>query len=296
LELLSLSLVKDKNWPADVVLVWKHDADTRPYTAFAPGEEKGWGDVEKSSADQQKQSIEVCHDGKDNYCATKSGETWKASGNDAFFKMMLAVRAGVSVDAVSEKQAAEFRKELAVSILEQRSMLGAVWQEGLQEPLKLDSTSAVTDAKNMTISVSGAPISVERNPRWINPETRPACKYSPVKVSDLPHKDAIESTRGEAMKSMQAVLDNRIDTCRELSMDRGTPSSGSWFSFIRGPQLHEPHLNKSTVPALVISGGSADKLMADLGKDYSLAWHPKNMTTERGTHAEPVYLLVHRLD
>lgn len=162
--------------------------------------------------------------------------------------------------------------------------------------MKLDSAGAVTAAKNMTNSVSGAPISVERNPRWINPETRPACKYSPVKVSDLPPKDAIKSTREEAMKSMQAVLDNRIHACRELSMDRGTPSAGSWLSFISGPQLHEPHLNKGTVPALVISGGSASKLTVDLGKDYSLAWHPKNMTNERGTHAEPVYLLVHRLD
>lgn len=127
LELLSLALVKDKNWPADVALVWKHDADSRPYTAFAPGEEKGWGDVEKLSADQKKQNIEVCHDGKDTYSATKSGETWKASGDDAFFKIMLAVRTGVSVDAVSDKQAAEFRKELAGSSLEQRAMLGALW-------------------------------------------------------------------------------------------------------------------------------------------------------------------------
>lgn len=293
LELLSLTLVNGKDWPTDVALAWKHDADTRPYTAFVPGEEKCWIDVEKLSGDRQKQRIEICHDGKDNYAATKSGETWKASGEDAFFKIMLAVRAGVSIDAISDKQANELRKELADCALEQRALLGALWQEGLKEPLKLDSASAVATAKNR---VNDAPISLERNPRWINPQTRPACKYSPVKIADLAHKDAMNSTREEAMKSMQAVLDNRIDTCRELSMDRAIPGSGSWFSFIRGPQLHEPHLNKGTVPALVISGGSASKLTADLSKDYSLAWHPKNMTHSQGTHAEPVYLLVHRLD
>lgn len=162
--------------------------------------------------------------------------------------------------------------------------------------MKLDGALAVTTPKSITNSMTGAPISVERNPRWINPETRPTCKFSPVKVGDLPHKDAMKSTREEAIKSMRAVLDNRIDTCREPSMDRGIPSAGSWFSFIRGPQLHEPLLNKDTVPALVISGGSASKLTADLSKDYSLAWHPKNMTNERGTHAEPVYRLVHKLD
>lgn len=293
LELLSLALVNGKDWPTDVALAWKHDDDTRPYTAFVSDEEKCWIDIEKLSWDQQKQCIEICHDGKDNYSATKSGGTWKASGEDAFFKIMAAIRAGVSVDAISDKQANELRKGLADFALEQRAMLGTLWQEGLQEPGKLDSASAIAAAKNR---VNNTPISVELNPRWINPETRPSCKYSPVKVVGLSHKDAMNSTREEAIKSMQAVLDNRLDTCRELSMDRVIPSTGSWFSFIRGPQLHEPHLNKGAVPALVISGGSASKLTADLSRDYSLAWHPKNMTNERDTHAEPVYLLVHRLD
>ncbi|AZD09557.1 hypothetical protein C4K26_4163 [Pseudomonas chlororaphis] len=296
LELLSLALVKNMDWPVDVPLAWKHDADTRPYTAFVPGEGKCWVDVAMLSADQQKRSIEICHDGKDNYSASKSGEVWAASGEDAFFKTMLAVRGDVSVDAISDKQAAEFRQQLANHALEQRTVLAALWQEGLQEPVKLEGADAVTAATNIKNPVNAVPINLERNPRWINPETRPACKYSPVKIGDLPHKDAIKSTRDDAMKSMQAVLDKRIDTCRELAMDRAIPSAGSWFSFVRGPQLHEPHLNKGTVPALVISGGSANKLRADLSKDYSLAWHPKNMTNERGTHAEPVYLLVHKLD
>ncbi|MFO2463435.1 hypothetical protein OOJ96_19680 [Pseudomonas sp. 15FMM2] len=290
LELLSLALVNDKNWPADVALAWKHDTDTKPYIAFVPREEKRWIDAEKLTEGQQEHSIEICHDGQDNYSATKSGETWEASGKDAFFKVMLAISDGVSVEVISDKQAAAFRKEVANSTIEQRTMLGAQWKEGFQESLKLDSASAIASDRNMAHSMSGAPITVERNPQWINPETRPACKYSPVKVSDLPQKNALTNIREETTKSMQAVLDNRISTCRELAMERGTPSAGSWFSFIRGAQLHQPQLNKRTVPAIVLSGGSASKLTADLSKDYSLAWHPKNMRNE------PVYLLVHKMD
>ncbi|WP_124386644.1 hypothetical protein [Pseudomonas sp. R5-89-07] len=107
--------------------------------------------------------------------------------------------------------------------------------------------------------INETPIAIERNPRWVNPETRSACKYSPVKVGDLPHDDAINSPRKASINSMRAVLDNRIDTCRELSMDRGTSRGGSWFSFLRGALRHEPHLNKETVPAVVISGGKCQQ-------------------------------------
>ena len=288
LELLSLALVKDKDWPDDVPLAWKHYANTRPCTAFSPSKKKSWVDFETLPEPHKTQSIEIHHDGKENYSATKRGETWEASGEDAFFKIMLAIKSDVIVDTISDKQATEFRRDLSKNILDQRVMLSMLWQNGLQDQIKSDGACAVVAPRNVTNNVNSIPIRLECHPRWINLETRPACKYSPVNVTELPHKDAINS--------MQAVLHNRIDTCRELAMDRGIPGNGSWFSFIRPPQLHEPHLNKSTVPALVISGGSANKLAADLSKDYSLAWHPKNMRSELDARAEPVYLLVHKLD
>ncbi|MGF6401518.1 hypothetical protein ABH905_005184 [Pseudomonas frederiksbergensis] len=287
LELLSLALVKDKDWPDGISLAWKHYANTRPSTAFSPNEEKVWVNFETLSEQHKSQSIEIYHDDKENYSATMCEKTWKASGEDAFFKIMLAIKSNVIVDTISDKQATEFRRDLSKNILDQRAMLSMLWQNG-QSHITSDSVSAVVAPSNVTSNVNNPPIRLECHPRWVNPETRPACKYSPVNVTGLPHKDAI--------KSMQAVLHNRIDTCRKLAMDRSIPGDGSWFSFIRAPQPYEPYLNKGTVPALVISGGSANKLTADLSKDYSLAWHPKNMRSEIDTRAEPVYLLVHKLD
>lgn len=280
LELLSLALVNAKDWPVDVSLAWKHNANTRPHTAFTPGEEKCWVNFETLSEEKKTQSIEIYYDGKGSYSATKCWEIWEASGEDAFFRIMLAIKSGVSVDIISNMHAAEFRKDLSKRTHDQRHKLGNLWQDGRQNH-KLDGVCAVIIPGSITNNVGSPPIKVAPNPDWVNPKTRPAWKYSPVIVS-LPDKDTI--------KSMQAVHQNRIDTCRELSMDREIPGNGGWFSFIRGPQLHEPHLHKGTVPAFVISGGSANKLAADLSKDYSLAWHPKNMMSE------PVYLLVHKQD
>lgn len=288
LELLSLALVKGERWPVDVALAWKHDASSRVHTVFIPGEEKNWTGVDALSEEQISQSIEICCDAEENYAATKGGETWKASGKDAFFKIMLAINAGVDVDVISDKQAVEFRRDLSEIILEQRVALAGLLKSCQQDQIGLEGTRAAIGPETITTNVNAVPISVVRNPDWVDLKKRPTCKYSPVIVSDLPNKGA--------MKSMQDVLSNRIEICRELSLDRGMPGDGSWFSFIRGPQLHEPHLHNGTVPAIVISGGSANKLSAELGKDYSLAWHPMNMRRELDAPAEPVYLLVHKLD
>lgn len=126
------------------------------------------------------------------------------------------------------------------------------------------------------------PIRLERNDSWINPNTRLSCKYSPVVVSKKPTDDEI--------KVMQEVLKNRINICKELAKKRKQSDQVGWFSFIRGSRSHEPSLKSDNVPVIVISGGSAKKLAAELSKDYSLAWHPMNLRNE------PLYLLVHSLD
>ncbi|MGN7738559.1 hypothetical protein ACTJKT_00980 [Pseudomonas sp. 22526] len=285
LELLSLTLVKDKDWPDDTSLSWKHYANTRPCISFSPSEGMNRVNYEALSEPHKAQSIEMHRDGKYNYSATKNGEAWEASGDDAFFKIMLAIKSDVAVDTISDKQVTEFRRELSKTILDQRVMLSMQWRNGLQDRIKSDGVFAVVSTPN---KVNSPPIRLECNPKWVNLETRPACKYSPVIVTELPNKDTISS--------LQSVLHNRVDTCRELAMDRDMPGDGSWFSFIRPLQSYEPHLDNGTVPALVISGGSANKLAADLSKDYSLAWHPKNMKRESDARAEPVYLLVHKLD
>jgi hypothetical protein len=128
----------------------------------------------------------------------------------------------------------------------------------------------------------GEPIRLEPHDAWIDLNTRPGCKYAPVVVSKKPTVGAISS--------MQEVLRRRIETCRKLGLLHKSSGGVSWFSFIRGTPKHEPHLNSNTVPAIVISGGSGKKIAVDLDKDYSLAWHPKNMLNT------PIYLLVHELD
>ncbi len=122
------------------------------------------------------------------------------------------------------------------------------------------------------------PIVVARNPEWVDPATRLACKYSPVVVAKV-------QTDG-AIGTMQAALRNRIQICQRLAGQE----RDRWFSFRRAGPFHEPHLRSSNVPVIVISGGSAKKLAQDLGTDYSLAWHPINLRNE------PLYLLVHKLD
>ncbi|WP_144424934.1 hypothetical protein [Pseudomonas trivialis] len=152
-----------------------------------------------------------------------------------------------------------------------------------------DNVNTGTVLETLSSVIDNAPIRLKPNPRWVNQQTRLACKYSPVKVPESGDKDV--------SLSMQAVLQNRIEVCRALAGERSIPGDNNrWLSFIRGPQLSETHLNRQTVPALVISGGSANKLAADLRNDYSLAWHPKNMRVGLDGRPDPVYLLVHRLD
>lgn len=277
LELLSLALVNSHHWSSDVALAWKYEASAGPHTAFVYGKEKNWMDLDAFCHEDLMHAVEISHDGEGGYVAEKNGVIWKASGEDSFFRIILAIKMNVAVENISSQQAADFRSSLAESILDQRLVLSQI----LQEKATVDGAIASYDM------VKNIPISMVRNPDWVDPEKRMACKYSPVVVDEV--------SDGNVIKSMQAVLDNRINTCRELSMDRALPSDGSWFSFVRGSQLHEPHLHAGTVPTLVISGGSANKLAAELAKDYSLAWHPKNVRSDLN-RAEPVYLIVHKMD
>lgn len=281
LELLSLAFVRNKDWPADTPLAWKHSANATPHTAFVPGDDKHWVNFDTLSEVLKAKSICICHDGKDGYSATLAGKTWEASGDDAIFKLMLAIKGDVATDTIGDRPAAELRRVFSENIREQRCRLGNLWNDGLQDQ-KMGDVSAAVIPGNIMNQVNSPPIKLEVLAQWANLATRPACKYTPVIVSGPITEDVLNS--------MQRVRQNRIDICRELSMDRETPGTGNWFSFIRGPQLHEPQLHNGTVPAIVLSGGSASKLTSDLGKDYSLAWHPKNMNNE------PVYLLVHKQD
>ncbi|MBY0446600.1 MAG: hypothetical protein K2Q15_15500, partial [Burkholderiales bacterium] len=126
------------------------------------------------------------------------------------------------------------------------------------------------------------PIKIEAHPRWVNKQTRPTCKYAPVTISQDQGKEAI--------KSMRAVEENRIEICRRLARTHQSTDQCSWISFVRHDQARDLRFGSDNVPAIVISGGSANKIAQDLGKDYSLAWHPMNMRNE------PIYLLVHKMD
>lgn len=234
---------------------------------------------------RKSQCLEVFRD-KDGYSASKSGSSWSAAGEDAFFKIMLAVRMDVSVEAISDSQVSEFRVELANDIQSRRIALGRLWQEKSQGGVQIDDLGAI-DQNRVVDNVSSCPINVAVNPVWVDPNTKMTTKYAPVIVSMLDKA---------AISGMQTVLHNRIRICRQLAMDRNIPGESSWFSFVRGEQLHEPHLHCGTVPMLVISGGSANKLTMELNNSYNLAWHPKNMHMDLLGRAEPVYLLVHKSD
>ncbi|SOE89107.1 hypothetical protein SAMN05446927_7768 [Caballeronia arationis] len=129
-------------------------------------------------------------------------------------------------------------------------------------------------------------IVVGENAEWVNKTTRPSCKYAPVVVS--------KTQTGQAMQTMRDVLQKRIDLCRQLGIENNNSALDGvgWFSFLRSGPSHEPHLRSTNVPVIVISGGSALKIVRELtGKDsHRLAWHPANLRNE------PLYLLVHRLD
>lgn len=284
LEVLSLAIVNNDCWPSDLVLAWKYDASEEPHIAFHQGRE-GCPISPDIISNVLMRTVEVSHDGKGDYVAEGCGGHWEASGDESFFKLMLAIKMGVAVENISEQQAAGFRREMIAVITEQRVVLaGRLMVSGIGDS-RVGNTIDVFDTPFS--SAASQPIQMQLNPDWVNPETRLACKYSPVIVNEAADPDVLES--------MQAILDNRIKTCRELSMERAMPGDGGWFSFLRGPQLHQPHLHSGTVPTIVISGGSANKLAAELSKDYSLVWHPKNMSSDLD-RAEPVYLLVHKMD
>lgn len=141
--------------------------------------------------------------------------------------------------------------------------------------------------ENMTNSLKDLPpFKLSPNPKWIDPKTRPSCKYSPVLV------DKVQSS--DARNSMELIHKNRIDICKALKVN-GVGDQSGWFSFNRGRTSESPESTRSvrnskTIPTIVLSGGSANKIAIDLEKDKSLAWHPSNM---RG---EPVYLFVHQQD
>ncbi len=125
------------------------------------------------------------------------------------------------------------------------------------------------------------PIEITSNPEWINKQTRPACKYSPIVVS--------KNQKPFLLNTMRQVVRTRIATCISLSILE-TRQSYQWFSFLKKGPLFEPHLRENNVPVMVISGGNANKISLALNTDYSLAWHPAIIRDE------PVYLLVHKKD
>ncbi|MGL4859638.1 MAG: hypothetical protein ACRC5A_07880 [Enterobacteriaceae bacterium] len=122
----------------------------------------------------------------------------------------------------------------------------------IPELAKPISTSEIKAVTNSQFSV---PINIEVNPKWIDKSTRAACKYAPVIVS----KGISEDTA----TSLQTVLHNRIETCRQLARKHESSSDQScWFSFIRGKSedpLPKSRLGNNTIPIMVISGGNAKK-------------------------------------
>ncbi len=129
-----------------------------------------------------------------------------------------------------------------------------------------------------------APITIQRNPNWIDLAKRPTCKYAPVIVAKDQSPDAVQS--------MKKVLETRVNICRLLATQNDNPNLNGtgWFSFLRAGPSHEPHLRSGNVPVVVISGGNALKIARELDANFSLAWHPMNLRNE------PLYLLVHALD
>lgn len=130
------------------------------------------------------------------------------------------------------------------------------------------------------------PVRLKENKLWVNKSTRPSCKYAPVLVAKGQNQDAI--------KSMRLIKENRIDLCRMLKSN-GAVDNHDWYSFTRGDNKANElpgssRYNSHTEPLVVLSGGSAKKIRTELEKDFSLAWHPKNV------RSEPIYLLVHKLD
>lgn len=89
-----------------------------------------------------------------------------------------------------------------------------------------ENENVVVASGSVPRALNSVPIRLKPNPLWINPETRLACKYSPVKVPEPAHEGVSQS--------MRTVLHNRIETCRTLAGERSFSGDNSnWLSFIR---------------------------------------------------------------
>jgi len=126
------------------------------------------------------------------------------------------------------------------------------------------------------------PIALRLNGRWLKDsgEGKTANKYRPIAV--LFHQ------RAGHQEAIKQILDRRVAICHELAAQNSGASSCSWLSFVRPPEHSERHLGSRTVPALVLTSGSAGKIAGELKQNHELAWHPANMRNE------PVYLIVHK--
>ncbi|MCD4501694.1 hypothetical protein [Chromobacterium vaccinii] len=151
-------------------------------------------------------------------------------------------------------------------------------------------------------------IAISINSRWVNPETRAECKYSPITVD--------KGQSHEVNNYMKSVMQKRIDLCMDMARNSNDELPCHGLSFqVSDVGLRTAGMGHSfaTVPAVVISGGSAEKIKAELSQDIfskidrsdsldgrkatllevldsRVAWHPDNMK------GEPVYLLVHKDD
>lgn len=128
-------------------------------------------------------------------------------------------------------------------------------------------------------------IGLSLNNTWV--KDRAKQKYTPV---------AVASTKDASVKSkMMEVVRRRVELCQKLAYVRNDSIDNcSWFSFLRPDAMLERNLRPKNVPIFVLSGGSSQKIQAELAKPLArpeerhfLAWHPEMV---RG---EPVYLMVH---
>lgn len=128
------------------------------------------------------------------------------------------------------------------------------------------------------------PIALKLNGRWLKNtgEGKTANKYRPIAV--LFHQ---KPGHQEAIKR---ILDRRVAICHDLAAQSSGSSNCSWLSFVRPPEHSERHLGSHTVPALVLTSGSAGKIAEELKRNHELAWHPANMRNE------PVYLVLHKAE
>lgn len=96
----------------------------------------------------------------------------------------------------------------------------------------------IQSVKAMPCSLT--PIEIKVSASWLDKDTRPSRKYSPVKVSKDPKQ----------LEAMQKVEENRISISRTLASNGKNGSS--WLSFIRDPNDIEGRHHKKNTPAIVI--------------------------------------------